>query len=121
MKPPGHNILQAISGADGVSKSVRYLIFPLLPLAITIPFALLIKSLRKEIFKWGAHIEVNLENGKDWKYETQLTKYMTKYLERESFNPIANTYFALSGLCFVLSVIMYFYIYKFPLSFPNCL
>jgi hypothetical protein len=112
-----NNILGAIAPSSGISNFVLYLFFPLLPLAIIIPFALLIKALRKEIFKWGSYLEVYLENGKDWKYETELSKYMRRYRERESFNPIAISYFSLSALCFLFSIAIY--LYKFPLSFPD--
>ena len=112
-----NNILGAFAKAQDVSSLGVYLFFPLIPLAVIVPFAFLIKSLRKEIFKWRAYVEVYLEDGKDWKYETELDKYMTKYRERESFNPIAISYFVLSGLCFAFSVGLY--LYKFQLSFPN--
>ena len=112
-----NNILGTLAKAKDISSLGVYLFFPLFPLAVIIPFAFLIKSLRKEIFKWGAYIQVYLEDGKDWKYETELNKYMANYREKESFNPIALSYFVLSGLCFAFSISLY--LYKFPLSFPN--
>lgn len=112
-----NNTLGVFAKAEHISNLGLYLFFPLIPLAIIIPFAFLIKSLRKEIFKWGAYVEVYLEDGKNWKYETELNKYMEKHRERESFNPIALSYFVLGGLCFGLSLSLY--LYKFPLSFPN--
>jgi hypothetical protein len=113
-----NNILGTFTNSQDISNLGLFLLFPLIPLAVIVPFAFLIKSLRKEIFKWGAYVEVYLEDGKDRKYETELSKYMTKYRERESFNPIALSYFVLSGLCFFFSIVLYF-LYKFPLSFPN--
>ena len=80
----------------------------------------MIKALRKEIFKWGAYVEVYLEDGKDWKYDTEIDKYRTKYREEESYNAIPIAYFVLSVVCFALSVSLYF-LYKFPHSFPNLL
>ena len=112
-----NNTLGVFAKAEHISNLGLYLFFPLIPLAIIIPFAFLIKSLRKEIFKWGAYVEVYLEDGKNWKYETELNKYMEKHRERESFNPIALSYFVLGGLCFGLSLSLY--LYKFPLSFPS--
>ena len=78
-----NNILGILAKAQDVSNLGLYLFFPLLPLIVIIPFALLIKALRKEIFKWGAYVEVYLEDGKDWKYETELNKYMVESDKRE--------------------------------------
>lgn len=79
---------------------------PLAPLAITTPCAYLIRELRKEIFKWGAYVQVYLEDGEDWRYETELTKYMRRHsdVEKESFNPIGIAYWVLFGVCGGVSI-----------------
>jgi ABC-type multidrug transport system fused ATPase/permease subunit len=86
--------------ADVTSSTTPFLF--LTPLAISIPCAYLIGSLRKEIFKWGMYIKVYLEDGNDLKYETELDKYRKRFPERESFNPIAITYWALLLICSLL-------------------
>lgn len=71
----------------------------LAPLAIVIPCAYLISSLRKEVFKWGMYIKVYLEDGTNWKYETELEKSRDRFPFRESFDHVATTYWALLIIC----------------------
>ena len=91
--------------AGGVYSDLMVLL-PLAPLAITTPCAYLIRELRKEIFKWGAYVQVYLEDGGDWRYETELTKYMRihSHVEKESFNLIGIAYWVLFGVCGGVSV-----------------
>ena len=74
----------------------------LIPLAIVFPCALLVFALRREIFKWSGYIKIYLNDGKSWRYETELGKYKQRFPEEESFDAIAITYFSLTGLCSIL-------------------
>jgi hypothetical protein len=78
---------------DSVSGLAPFLV--LAPLAITIPCAYFIASLRREIFKWGTYIQTFLEDGRNLRYETELARYREKYKETESLSPIALTYWGL--------------------------
>lgn len=106
-------VFTSLTRAEVISSAVPFLF--LTPLAITIPCAYLISSLRREIFKWGMYIKVYLEDGKDLKYETELDKYRKKFPERESFNLVAITYWVL--LLFVCSPLFGYALYKAEMPF----
>jgi hypothetical protein len=78
------------------------------PLIIVFSCGLLIGYLRMEIFKWGAYIKVFLNDGKNWRYESELDKYRSKFHEEESLDGIAILY------CFVL--VLCFFVYWFGLN-----
>lgn len=98
-------IISNLYGANLAASSSGLSITPFLslaPLAIAIPCAYFVGALRKEIFKWGMYIEVYLEGKNNWRYETELAKYRIMFPERESFNPIAITYWVFAVVCGLL-------------------
>jgi len=85
------------SVSSSISNAVPFLL--LTPLAILIPCAYFLSSLRREIFEWAAYIQVFLEDGQDNKYETMRAKFRERNKPKESLSPIAWTYWALFVMC----------------------
>ncbi len=90
-------IFQGLVRSSTVSNAAPFLL--LTPLAIIIPCAYFLSSLRREIFEWGSYIQVFLESGQDNKYETMRAKFRERYKPKESLSPIAWTYWALFIMC----------------------
>jgi len=89
---------QLLARSDGsVSHLMPFLL--LAPLAISIPCAYFIGSLRREIFKFGTYVQIYLEDRKGWRYETELCKYREHHKEEESLYTITFTYWALFLMC----------------------
>jgi len=72
------------------------------PLIIVFSCGLLIGYLRMEIFKWSAYIKVFLNDGRNWRYESELDKYRSKFREEESLDGIAILYCFVVVLCVLL-------------------
>jgi hypothetical protein len=90
-------VFQSLVRSSSFSNEAVFLL--LTPLAIFVPCAYFLSSLRREIFEWGAYIQVFLEGEKDNKYETMRAKFRERYKPKESLSPIAWTYWALFAMC----------------------
>jgi len=93
-------VLKVLSEATDFSGIEPFL--ALTPLVIVLPCAVLIDYLRREIFKWSMYIKVYLNDGKNWRYESELTRYRQQFPEEESWDAIGITYASILLLCSLL-------------------
>lgn len=91
-------VFQAIA-QSAITSSWMTPFFFLTPMAIIIPCAYLLASLRREIFQWAAYLQVFHESEQGPRYETILNMYRDKYKPQESLTPIVWTYWALFIVC----------------------
>jgi len=74
----------------------------LTPIFIFMSCAVLVGYLRKEISKCSTYIQIYLNDGENWKYESKLDIYSRRFREEESSDAIAILYAATYIFCVLL-------------------